>query len=123
VGAKTREIKKMGVDLTLVPDRFESGSRPILGYTRLPLMCRWYRLHEVLRSVANPLLEGLMWYADEGIETVKVDAYGDDLRWVLPSQFLKAASDTTENLEPWDKAVVAFIRELPPMTRIVLWFH
>ena len=114
----------MGVDLTLVPDRFETGSQPILGYTRLPLMCRWYRLHEALKVVASPLGNGLIWYGDEGVETVHEDAYGDKLTWVLPSQFLKAANETiSEPLGPWDRAVVSFIQSLSPMTRIVLWFH
>lgn len=113
----------MGVDLTLVPDRFETGTRPILGYTRLPLMCRWYSLHEALRTVANPLSEGLMWYADEGIETVNEDAYGEKLTWVLPSQFLKAATEHMESPGGWDRAVIAFIQSLPPATKIVLWFH
>jgi hypothetical protein len=113
----------MGVDLTLVPDRFETGTRPILGYTRLPLMCRWYGLHDALRAVANPLTEGLIWYADEGVETVNEDAYGHKLTCVLPSQFLKAAAEHVDNAGPWDRAVMAFIQSLPPATKIVLWFH
>ena len=113
----------MGVDLTLVPDRFETGTRPILGYTRLPLMCRWYKLHEALQNVAIPLTEGLMWYADEGVETVQEDAYGDKLTWVMPSQFLKAAAENMESPDGWDRAVIEFIKCLPPATKIVLWFH
>jgi len=120
---KTLEILKMGVDLTLVPDRFESSGLPILGYTRLPLMCRWYRLHEALRSVASPLAHGLTWYSDEGIETVHEDAYGDGLKWVTPFQFMKAATEHMENPGPWDQAVLAFIHCLPHTSRIVLWFH
>lgn len=113
----------MGVDLTLVPNRFERSHGPILGYTRLPLTCRWYKLHEALQEVANPLTEGLMWYADEGIETIHEDAYGHKLTWVIPSQFLKAAEKHMEGADDWDKGVVAFIKCLPPQTQIVLWFH
>jgi hypothetical protein len=112
----------MGVDLTLIPDRFDNG--PWLAYERLSLDMRHYELWGRLRAIATPMEKPLFWYGDEGCSNTTTDADGENLTFVLAYHMCKELEEVGEEyFTPWDKAVLAFLQALPPQKRIVLYFH
>jgi hypothetical protein len=114
----------MGVDLTLVLDKYEL-SGPILAHDRLSLRGRHYDLWVRLDAAGTPVAEGIDWYGDEGIERRTENPYGDPIKAITAFQFIKAWDEFSKGSHwgDWDLAVAAFIRALPAATKIVLWFH
>jgi len=116
----------MGVDLSIVPERYRSSERrAVLGYDRLEIQGRYYDFWESLLEAAVVLDEGMYTYNDEGCVKVFCDPYGTKLTWIKAGTFIRlwAIQNTRCDLGVWDKAVFKFVEALPDDTRLILWFH
>jgi len=60
------------------------------------------------------------WYGDDGLKTITEDPYGCGLTYVDAREFANVEPGETGD---WNKAVLAFLKALPPETPIVLWWH
>jgi hypothetical protein len=111
----------MGLDLTLVPLMREvhTPGRPHLAYTRIELQRRGYELKDRLKP--RVLGELLMWYGDEGLETVSEDPYGNPLTYVLVDELADAMEEL--DLGSLDLATQAYFRLMPYHIKVVLWWH
>jgi len=128
----------MGLDLTICPIRY--GDRDNwewwLTHERLGLDRDYYFFErimprgrqdpdEAIEPATDPKLvpEGarVQWYGDEGLEEVTTDAYGDPLKFVYAEEFENI--DPEEIINEWNKAVLIFLRSLPPKIPILLWWH
>lgn len=112
----------MGVDLAWVPQWINSA----LAVTRLYLD-RDYQLQGAIKKMSpHPLCEPIEWYGDNGVEKRTNDQYGDPLTFVNAG-VIQHAWDRGDievmDLSDWNRASLAFIRELRPNHRIVLWWH
>lgn len=117
----------MGVDLTIAPDRWslpQGGERDWwLANNRLDLL-RNYHLYDQIKALPSSPLEPdttFGWYGDDGVERETEDAYGNPLRYVRAGD-LGTIPDQPD-YPAWNRAVLAFVRALPPETRIMLWWH
>lgn len=125
----------MGMDLALSPfTHHPSQWKWHLETARLPLD-RDYRLFtQVSKKVMGteedveqickpkPLPPNVKFdaYEDEGIKTRKTDPYGEKLTYVLAEELAKL--DLT-GVSPWNRAVFAMMKQLPPDTPVILWWH
>lgn len=124
----------MGLDLTLCPFDFNGqaykGHDWHLSFTRIRLH-REYELFGKISprgggdgeaAVCDPkkLPEDVKfnWYSDEGIIETSEDSYGDDLTYVTAGELAEIMPTGT-----WNTAAFSMIRELPPETPIVLFWH
>lgn len=116
----------MGVDLTIVPERYVSTNKQTgLAYSRLAFNGRYYEFFDALRKKSVVLEEGIMWYDDDGLVKVFVDPYEEKLTWLYAADFLRVWAGQTGTLDAgvWDKAIIKFVEALPYDNRIILWFH
>lgn len=114
----------MGVDLTVVPEWMPGLSLAPLAVTRFDMDIRDYDLWKALKEASTPLECGLQWYGDDGIETRTTDAYGDPIGFVTAFTFLRLWREHLDgDRSRWDRAVIAFIQELEPERRVLLYFH
>ena len=108
----------MSVSLHLGFDRY--GGDPVLCYERHRLGWEDYELFERIKAEAVPLPDGAQWYSDEGLEHCQEDAYGEPLKWLAAHALVRLLSAVP--LRGWDAATMAFLKALPPSTRVVLWW-
>jgi len=121
----------MGLDLILVPIRYDRINW-WLATNRLDTD-RDYNLYEQIAEhgrttpikrlpAPRPLPEKthFEWYEDEGLKIRKDDPYGSPLTMLTAGELAQA--DTSQS-SAWNKAVWEMIRNLPPDTPIVLWWH
>lgn len=111
----------MGIDLTLSPAQYGSGTSSDLADTRVSLD-RDYALFDQIKALPSWLTRfPLYWYGDDGVNLRSTDPYGDPLRYVCAVEFaaIKPADDATA----WNRAAIAFLAALPPDTRVYLWWH
>jgi hypothetical protein len=112
----------MGVDLTLVPIRDDSPRMPWwLEGSRLDLH-RDYAVWNLIEPVKR-IPDGVRFsrYSDEGIEDRNDDQYGNPLTYITAGDLAIVKLHKQASL--WNQACWAFIRALPPKTKIVLWWH
>ena len=110
----------MGLHLTLAFDRY-GFSGPVLCYERHRLDWQDYEAFDRIKAEAVPLSEGVNWYEDEGLEECKEDPCDAPLTW-MPAHSLERHL-ASHPLRGWDFAILAFIKALPPSTRVVLWWN
>lgn len=115
----------MSINLTLIPDRFGfSKGMSIHAHTMLPLYwqdaCFFTRLHNEAIPLKSPIL---LYNDDEGMTSEAEDCYGDPLTY-MPANLLCSHLQyiIEENLKPWDRAVIAFVKALPSDMKVVLWW-
>ena len=117
--------------------KFGSGSW-WLAYTRLDLNRNYelfarfgsgreeYQCKEI-KTFPIPDKVKFQWYEDEGIKTRTKDHYGTPLTYTLASEIKrvlpKRGKFYQKKLYAWNKAVIAYIHELPDNAPIVLWWH
>jgi hypothetical protein len=118
----------MGRDLTVCPLRSPGhATPPVLLYDRLRLIRNYSLFDVILTFPSQPLPEGeggrreAMIYEDDGILTVATDKYGEALRWVRAAEFHDDRLDGVETGE-WNRALIGFLRALPPETMVVLYW-
>lgn len=108
----------MSVNLNLGFDRY--GGDPVLCFERHRLDWTSDGLFERMKLEAIPLPNGADWYCDQGLEHYKEDPYGDPLTWLTAHTLVRLLSAVP--LHGWDMATLAFLKALPPSTRVVLWW-
>ncbi|MGD2065618.1 MAG: hypothetical protein PVI43_00430 [Candidatus Bathyarchaeota archaeon] len=113
----------MGVSLTLVVNAFVKDDNLPLAYERL-LTDRDYDMQDSIRNCGVvEFRQGrkLHWYDDEGLEDTDKDNYGDR----LTSTRAKLIADAMAKykLSPKNRAVMEYMKALPPDTEIFLWWH
>lgn len=109
----------MGLNLTLIPQMDTLGGR-ILAFVRLPLLTQDRDLFRQIEQIAHPFLDGVDWYGDSGLESVNTDPYGTPLTYAIAADLAKCLDPA--DLRRMDPAVRAFINEMPPDWRVVLWW-
>jgi hypothetical protein len=109
----------MGLNLTLSFERNKTGP-PVLCSERHRLDLQDYDLFDRIKEDAVPLVGGVLWYDDDGIEETKEDCYGDSLTFILAHTLVRRIGDI--KLGIWDSAVLAFLKSIPAETRVILWW-
>jgi hypothetical protein len=107
----------MGLDLTLIPDRYyrnrEADSK-VLAYDRIQFRRDTTLFDQILKlpATTSPIV---ISYEDDGLhETARLhEVTAGVLGSVIPDG----------PIAPWNLAILAFVRHLPPDTLIVLWWH
>lgn len=122
----------MSVELILYPLRGPSvlNNTKVLCFDRLGFD-QDYRIFGQLKDISGgkdnkPVIQPKpipvqMWvqmYEDEGIDETREDRYGDELTFVYAQQLKKL--EVPEDADPKNKAIKAFIDELPNDTPIIL---
>jgi hypothetical protein len=59
-------------------------------------------------------------YEDEGLKWEEVDRYGQPLTFTTPAELRRLR--LPDDLNPWNRAVLAFLLALPPDARIILYW-
>lgn len=110
----------MSLELHLGIDMHDRPDEPPLCYQRLKLRHRAEMIEAEIKAVAVPLPSGADWYGDEGLKTEMTDCYGKPLTWIPAITLV----NRLEHLEvgPWDLALMAYLKTIPPGTRVVLWW-
>lgn len=113
----------MGLDLTLIfqtnPNSKCFHSTDKLSFTRN------YDLFDKIQKIkAEPIPTEIIFYY--GDAKTKIDSYGDALKYIKAGDLAKVEYID----EPWNdfflaynKAILEFVRALPPETMIVLYWH
>ena len=113
----------MGVDLTIVPQRYCGIGNWFLGYDRISID-RNYKLFDRIKEISTirfPENVKFDWYDDEGLIETKEDCYGDQLKYVHAETLANVFKES--ELSDRDKATQAYLELLPPDYWIVLWWH
>jgi len=116
----------MGIDLQVLTSHFRERQGEILATGSL----RFDRDQRLLAQLAkdatpclvHPLPEGvkLGHYEDKGLTFSETDRYGQPLTFTTPTDIRKLR--VPEDIEPWNRAVIAFLMALPADFRIVLYW-
>lgn len=110
----------MSTNLTLVFDRYGCERDSLLAFERMRLDWQDYDAFDRLKSDAIPFVNGVDWFGDEGLEHSTTDDYGFPLTYVSAHTLAQHLSQ--ESLRGWDAAALAFLKALPPDTKVVLWW-
>jgi hypothetical protein len=72
--------------------------------------------------LVHPLPEGLKigCYQEEGLIYTATDRSGQPLTFTTPADLARLR--VPDDIDPWNRAVLAFLAALPPDTRIVLYW-
>lgn len=114
----------MGLDLTLLPHKHHhAGGTPLLCESlRLD---RDYELFNMIEraSQKHGIAAGVVAvHSDDGWRDTSHDPYGTALRYIRAGD-LAAALGTAGGDTPWNVAVLAFVRALPTVVPVYLWWH
>lgn len=110
----------MGIDLVVLPNRYYKHPTLGDGFNRLGFW-RESELFDRIRTLPSRKLEterDFVYYNDEGIDDCKVDAYDQPLCYVEARHFFGICSGNQ-----WNKAVLIFLRSLPPEMPVVLYWY
>jgi len=111
----------MGIDLTLHPIKF-AHLKDWWLLTESLSMDRDYALYDQIKNLGSirANIEGrrIQRYEDDGLKEIIEDAYGSPLHYVLAGQLATILPESD-----WNKAIVAFLKALPPSTPVLLYWH
>lgn len=116
----------MSRELILYPDARWASRTPVdtvFPLTRLHVAPdpRFLDALETLQAASGHLSENaLLLFTEDGLETVTADAYDEPLTWLEARHF---AGITSRDWEPWNLAVLAFMREAEPKLRVYLYWE
>lgn len=114
----------MGLDLTLVVNNFTPDSLFPRGYERL-MVDQDSRLFAVIREAPGlvRLRQGrkLYWYGEEGLRSIEEGIYGNRLTSIRAGQLATAMGPL--DLGTKNNAVREYMKALPPLTEIFLWWN
>lgn len=124
----------MGVDCTLLPVEFENDQ---WGYSHTVLkLDRNYTVWEMLRklpdagAVPSSFASHIGGRVREGEQAgepcygeTQKDPYGDPVRCVRAGDLAKLSKRLRSYGLPRTKASIAYCAQLPPETRIAIWWH
>jgi hypothetical protein len=116
----------MGIDLKVLASHFREQRGEFLPTAVLRLERDAALFAQLARdaspSLVRPLPAGLRvgLYEDQGLTYADADRYGQALTYTTPADLrdLRPPDDIT----PWNRAVLAFLRALPPDARVVLYW-
>jgi hypothetical protein len=120
------EATQMGIDLEVMASRFRERRGEFLPTATLRFDRDSGLLGQLdLRAtpcLVRPLPEGLKVgrYEDQGLTFTDVDRRGQPLTFTTPADLLGLR--VPEDIDPWNRAVLAFLLALAPDTRIVLFW-
>lgn len=116
----------MGIDLEVMASRFRERRGEFLPTATL----RFDRDSGLLGQLdpeatpclVRPIPEGLKVgrYEDQGLVFTQVDRRGQPLTFTTPADL--RGLRVPDDIDPWNRAVLAFLLALPPETRIVLFW-
>jgi hypothetical protein len=116
----------MGIDLEVMASRFRERRGEFLPTATLRFD-RDGRLFGQLGPQATPCLvrpipDGLKVgrYEDQGLTFTDVDRSGHRLTFTTPAEL--RGLQVPDDIDPWNRAVLAFLLALPPDARIVLFW-
>jgi hypothetical protein len=116
----------MGFDLQVLASNFRARDGELLATASLRFD-RDMRLLSQLDRDANPCLvhplpDGLKvgHYNDDGLKFDNVDRYGNLLTYTTPTELGRLRIPT--DFAPWNQAILAFLRNLPPDARVFLYW-
>lgn len=113
----------MSKNITVIPLRYEQ-SRTFYKSHGMSFDWHDYDRYEKLDELAMPLTGDYFVY-DHDIEQsdkdTKTDPYGDPVRMMLVGQFIGIYDN--EKFNWWDKACMAFLKELSPDTLCAIYYH
>jgi hypothetical protein len=115
----------MGVDLKVLASHFRERRGEFLPTATLRFERDAALFAQLTRdaapSLVRPLPAGLKvgLYEDQGLVYVDADRYGQALTFTTPADLrnLRPTDDSA-----WNRAVLAFLRALPPDARVVLYW-
>lgn len=113
----------MSLNLTLIPEqfRYQPGDE-LLAYIRLNLTLQNSDLFRRIEAEASPFGDSVLWYDDEGLETRTADQYDTPLTWIPAPRLIEILCDGTVTFRGLDVAIIAFVRAMPPTSRVILWW-
>lgn len=111
----------MSISLTLAFDVFRI-SGPILCTTRQALSFSCMQTFWRIANAAIPLPDGVKWFDDQGLRLYFTDPRGDPLTFIN-ALTLSRLLETELLLNDFDLATLAYLKAIPPDTRVVLWWH
>ena len=116
----------MGIDLKVLASNLRERGGEFLATASLRFD-RDQRLLAQFSLDAKPCIvrllpEGLKvgHYEDEGLKFDDMDRYGKPLTFTTPADIKRLRFP--DDLNPWNRAVLAFLTELPEDTRLVLYW-
>ena len=116
----------MGIDLKILASNFRERRGELLSTASLradrdPRLLSVFST-EAVPCIVQPLPEGLKvgHYEDGGIRFDDKDRHGRPLTFTTPQQ-LKTLRDI-EEINEWNRAIVAFLLALPADTKIILYW-
>ena len=116
----------MGIDLKILASNFRERRGELLSTASLradrdPRLLSVFST-EAVPCIVQPLPDGLKvgHYEDAGIRFDDKDRYGRPLTFTTPEK-LEALRDI-EEINDWNRAIVAFLLALPPDTKIILYW-
>ena len=87
--------------------------------------CDYNKYDELVEQATHLLEEGIHWqdslYEPDYQDYVTTDPYGDKIRVIDNQTFILIYE--VDNLTIWDKAIMAFLKQLPKDHKLVLYFH
>ncbi len=125
----------MGLALTLIPIAYGAGTHLWIGHSRIQLDSDYalfaqipgchdrgeqYPRKPVAESRKLDHFTEVGTWVSEGYEHVREDPYGLPLEYMLAKDLGRVDSSEAS---PWNRAAFAFIRALPEMTPVVLWWN
>ncbi|KXK08790.1 MAG: hypothetical protein UZ21_OP11001000345 [Microgenomates bacterium OLB22] len=120
----------MGLDLTLILVNEPGGINKVSHYAKNTLRLEREGFYgQFLSSQGDPAkvqarpIPKRLWvgvYTDEGLQMTREDAYGEELMWLYAHELLATLSLCVRNR--WNKAIMAFIKAIPPETPIILYW-
>jgi len=116
----------MDIDLEVVASHFRERRGEMLPTAKLRFDRDSRLLSQLAREatpcLVRPLPEGLQVgiYQDDGLKLAAVDRYGQPLTFTTPADLRQLRH--TDDLAPWNQAILAFLLALPPDARIVLYW-
>lgn len=109
------------MNLTIAFERKSYSTLPILCYIRHPLDLQDYKVFARIKADAIQLPQGVRWHRDDGIKQLHQNVHGEPLTWISADTLAGHLSGAT--LAEWDAATLAFLKAIPPGTKVVLWWH
>lgn len=128
----------MGLDLTIALDEYNCPEmrKSFLATSTLSFRrdydiftqiagCRADEESPAQVCTPKPIPKGnvVLWYKDEGIDDSTKSPYGDRLTYVTAGELCKVKLDTRFPTHQFNKAIFAMIRELPPESWVILYWH
>lgn len=113
----------MSKNITVIPLRYEQ-SRTFYKSHGMSFDWHDYDRYEKIDELAMPLTGDYFVYdhdIEEGDKDTKEDCYGNIVKMLLAQQFISIYDAT--NFTDWDKACMAFLKELPPNTLCAIYYH